>query len=232
MGQATRITAFLQRRVGGLPLALTLATFALLALTARAADPPPELTERRDNPPLNAPASNASATVLVAPFAATPMVVVDEMLKLAGVGPNDFVVDLGSGDGRLVLVAATKFGARGGFGVDIDPHLVDYANRKAHEAGVAGRVQFHLRDLFVTDIHEATVVTVYLLPIAMDRLQAKLLSELAPGSRVVSHDYPFRSWTADRVVALDVPEKTDYTGRRSTAIYLYTVPARGARGGS
>jgi hypothetical protein len=190
---------------------------------------PADAVERRDNPPLAAPNAAAPAIEAVAPFAATPMLVVDEMLKLASVGPNDFVVDLGSGDGRLVLTAVTRFGARGGFGVDIDASLVDYANRKAHEAGVYERARFHVRDLFVTDIHEATVVTVYLLPIAMNRLQAKLLAELAPGTRVVSHDYPFRSWRADRVVALDVPEKSDYTGRRNTSIYLYTVPARAPR---
>jgi SAM-dependent methyltransferase len=164
--------------------------------------------------------------VLVAPFVTTPMTVVDEMLSLAGVGPDDVVVDLGSGDGRLVLAAVTKFGARAGFGVDIDPNLVDYANRKAQEAGVATRVQFFVRDLFVTDVGTATVVTVYLLPIAMNRLEDKLLAELAPGTRVVSHDYPFRGWRAERVVALDVPEKNDYTGRRSTSLYLYVVPAR------
>jgi hypothetical protein len=83
-----------------------------------------------------------------------------------------------------------------------------------------------VRDLFVTDIDAATVVTVYLLPIAMDRLQRKLLTELRPGTRVVSHDYTFPSWPVERVVALDVPEKNDYTGRRSTALYLYVVPAR------
>jgi len=154
------------------------------------------------------------------------MSVVDEMLALANVGPNDYVIDLGSGDGRLVLQAVAKFSARGGFGVDIEPSLVDYANRKAAEMAVADRAQFFVRDLFVTDISKATVVTVYLLPIAMDRLQQKLLTELAPGTRVVSHDYPFRSWRSERVIALDVPEKTDYTGRRSTALYLYVVPAR------
>jgi ubiquinone/menaquinone biosynthesis C-methylase UbiE len=164
--------------------------------------------------------------LLVAPFVSTPMSVVDEMLKLAGVGPGDVVVDLGSGDGRLVLTAVTKFGARSGFGVDIDPTLVDYANRKAQEAGVTARVQFFVRDLFVTDVRDATVVTVYLLPIAMNRLEEKLLADLAPGTRVVSHDYPFRGWRAERVVTLDVPEKNDYTGRRSTSLYLYSVPAR------
>ncbi len=163
----------------------------------------------------------------VSPYATTPMSVVDEMLQLANVGPADVVVDLGSGDGRLVLVAVTKFGARSGFGVDIDPSLVDYANRKAAEAGVAERAKFYLRDMFATDIRAATVVTVYLLPGIMDRLQKKLLAELAPGTRVVSHDYIFPSWPSDRVLSLDVPEKSDYTGRRNTAVYLYSIPARG-----
>jgi protein-L-isoaspartate O-methyltransferase len=162
----------------------------------------------------------------VAPFAATPAAVVDEMLKLAGVGPSDYVIDLGSGDGRLVIAAVKKFGARGGFGVDIDESLVDYANRKAAEDGVADRVKFHVRDLFDTDVRQATVVTIYLLPIAMDRLERKLASELAPGTRVVSHDFPLRGWRAERVVALDVPEKNDYTGRRSTALYFYVVPRK------
>ena len=175
---------------------------------------------------LAAAARAADAPVAVAPFASTPMPVVAEMLKLAKVGPDDFVIDLGSGDGRLVLEAVKTFGARGGFGVDIEPSLVEYANRKAIEAGIFDRAQFFERDLFVTDIRQATVVTVYLLPIAMDRLQRKLLGELAPGTRVVSHDYPFRSWQAERIVALDVPEKADYTGRRSTALYLYVVPAQ------
>ncbi len=173
---------------------MVLATIVATATWSSQAQSPSDTVERRDNPPLAVPATPGPAIEAVAPFAATPMVVVDEMLKLARVGPNDFVVDLGSGDGRLVLTAVTKFGARGGFGVDIDASLVDYANRKAMEAGVYERARFHVRDLFVTDIHEATVVTVYLLPIAMNRLQAKLLAELAPGSRVVSHDYPFRSW--------------------------------------
>lgn len=162
----------------------------------------------------------------IAPFAATPMSVVGEMLRLASVGPADVVVDLGSGDGRLVIAAVKQFGARGGFGVDIDASLVDYANRKAAEDGVADRAKFYLRDLFVTDVKEATVVTIYLLPIAMERLERKLAAELAPGTRVVSHDYPLRGWHAERVATLDVPEKADYTGRRSTALYLYVVPKK------
>lgn len=193
---------------------------------AVASGTPADLSERRDNPPTTLQRGAEVPAAQVAPFVTTPMPVVDAMLALAGVGPADFVVDLGSGDGRLVLTAVVKFGARGGFGVDIDALLVDYANRKAQEAGAADRVRFHVRDLFDTDLREATVVTVYLLPIAMDRLEAKLKRELAPGTRVVSHDYPFRGWPAERVLALDVPEKSDYTGRRSTSLYLYTVPAR------
>ena len=191
--------------IASLPLGrLALLLCTLLAAAARAADTP----------------------VAVAPFASTPMPVVAEMLKLAKVGPDDFVIDLGSGDGRLVLEAVKTFGARGGFGVDIDASLVEYANRKAAEDGVADRVKFHVRDLFVTNVEQATVVTIYLLPIAMDRLERKLAGELAPGTRVVSHDYPLRGWKAERIVALDVPEKTDYTGRRSTALYLYVVPKK------
>ncbi len=173
-----------------------------------------------------APVAHADDAVPIAPFATTPMTVVHEMLKLAATGPSDVVVDLGSGDGRLVIAAVRDFGARRGFGVDIDASLVDYANRKAAEDGVADRAKFYVRDLFATDVREATVVTIYLLPIAMDRLERKLAAELAPGTRVVSHDYPLRGWQAERVVALDVPEKADYTGRRSTALYLYVVPRK------
>jgi hypothetical protein len=170
--------------------------------------------------------ARADDSAAVAPFAATPMPVVHAMLELASVGPSDHVIDLGSGDGRLVITAVKQFGARGGTGVDIDESLVDYANRKAAEDGVGDRAKFYVRDLFVTDVRPATVVTIYLLPIAMDRLERKLAAELAPGTRVVSHDYPLRGWRAERVIALDVPEKTDYTGRRNTAVYLYVVPPK------
>lgn len=198
---------------------------AAAAAIAVAATLPADLSERLDNPPQAARTGPEPSPAMVAPFVTTPQSVVDEMLLLANAGPGDFVVDLGSGDGRLVLAAVTRFDARGGMGVDLDMQLVRYANAKAHEAGVADRVQFHVRDLFDTDIRGATVVTVYLLPGIMGKLQEKLLAELPPGSRVVSHDYPFPSWPVDRVRSFDVPEK-DYTGRRSTSVYLYTVPAR------
>jgi hypothetical protein len=160
------------------------------------------------------------------PYVPTPWVIVDEILKLGGVGPNDYVVDLGSGDGRLVLTAVTRFKARGGFGVDIEAPLVADANERARKEGVADRVKFHVRDLFETQVGEASVVTLYLLPTSVPKLELKLLAELAPGSRVVSHDYPFPDWPHDRYVKLDVPEKVAITGTPRTTLYLYTVPAR------
>jgi len=164
----------------------------------------------------------------VAPYAATPDAVVVEMLKLARVGPSDFVVDLGSGDGRLVTAAVRQFGARGGFGVDINEDYVKYANAKAAEAGVADRVKFYARDLFATDVKEATVVTLYLFPGVMGRVADKLRAELAPGSRVVSHDFPFPDWLPDSISTVASPEKKDYTGRADAALMLYTVPERRA----
>ena len=165
----------------------------------------------------------------VAPYADTPERVVDEMLKLAHVGASDYVVDLGSGDGRLVIAAVRHFGARGGFGVDINPELVAYANASAEQAGVADRVRFHTRDLFATDVSAATVVTVYLFPSAMARLRDKLIAELAPGTRVVSHDFPFPGWRVDRIATFATPEKQDSVGRGEAVLYLYTVPERRAR---
>jgi len=160
------------------------------------------------------------------PYVPTPWAIVDEILTLAGVGPSDFVVDLGSGDGRLVLTAVTRYKARGGFGVDIEAPLVADANDRARRDGVADKAKFYVRDLFDTKVGEASVVTLYLLPTSVPKLEPKLLAELAPGSRVVSHDYPFPDWPHDRYVKLDVPEKVAITGTPRTTLYLYTVPAR------
>lgn len=160
------------------------------------------------------------------PYVPTPWVIVDEIMKLAGIGPGDYVVDLGSGDGRLVLTAVTRYKAKGGFGVDIEAPLVAQANEAAHKAGVADRVQFHVRDLFDTPVNEASVVTLYLLPTSIPKLQTRLLAELPVGARVVSHDYPFPDWPHERTVRMDVPEKVAISGTPRTALYLYIVPAR------
>jgi hypothetical protein len=148
------------------------------------------------------------------PYVATPQVTVDEMLRLAGVGPEDFVIDLGSGDGRIVITAARKFGARG-LGVDIDWRLVAEAGENARQAGVADRARFVEQDLFRTDLGQATVITTYLLPYVMLKLRPRLL-ELKPGTRIVSHDFDFGDWRPDRK-----------TGIRKN-VFLWIVPARAA----
>ena len=162
--------------------------------------------------------------VRVAPYAVTPDAVVDEMLQLANVGPDDYVVDLGSGDGRLVIRAVQHFHARGGFGVDISDKLVAYANAWAAEQKVNDRVQFFVRDLFATDVRPASVVTIYLFPKVMDRVGEKLRGELAPGTRVVSHDFPLPGWPIKRIQTVAAPEKNDTTGRREAVLFLYVVP--------
>ena len=138
---------------------------------------------------------------------------------LAKVGPNDYLIDLGSGDGRLVITAVAKYKARGGMGVEIDRSLVKHATEQAEKAGVAGRVTFVAGDLFVADIGQATVVTLYLLPSMMADVEAKLRKELKPGTRIVSHEYPLPSWKPVDVVTFDTPEKVPISGcaRRHTA---------------
>ena len=159
------------------------------------------------------------------PYVPSPQSVVSDMLRYADVGPNDFLIDLGSGDGRIVLTAAKVFGARG-FGVEIKEELVKLANEAAQKEGVADRVKFLKQDLFKTDISQATVVTMYLLPDTVNLLKDKLLTELKPGTRVVSHDYPLSGWMADNWWQMDLEEKVKISGVTTTLIYLYIVPAK------
>jgi hypothetical protein len=160
------------------------------------------------------------------PYVPTPPAVVEAMLKLADVGPKDFVVDLGSGDGRIVLTAATKFKARG-MGVDIDPELVEQANASARKLGVADRAQFQVQDVLKADVSRATVMTLYLLPGMMTNLHRKLLAELKPGTRIVSHDFTFDKWRPDRSITVETPEKYDLTGSWTSDVHLWIVPAPG-----
>jgi hypothetical protein len=159
------------------------------------------------------------------PYVPTPQVVVDEMLRIGRVGAGDFVVDLGSGDGIIVLTAATRLKARG-FGVDIDPELVQRSNAEAKRRGVADRASFHVQDVFKADIGKASVVTLYLLPGMMVNLRPKILAELKPGTRVVSHDYHFDEWLPDDQYTWDVPEKEKVHGIPRATVYLWIVPAR------
>jgi SAM-dependent methyltransferase len=130
------------------------------------------------------------------PFVPTPEKVVAEMLKMAQVGKNDVLYDLGCGDGRIVITAAKEFGCRG-VGIDIDPRRIRESQKNAAKAGVSDRVQFFQMDLFEADISEATVVTLYLLSEVNLRLRPKLLRELQPGTRVVSHEFSMGDWEPD-----------------------------------
>jgi hypothetical protein len=165
------------------------------------------------------------APVNAGPYVPSPTSVVADMLALANVGPKDFVIDLGSGDGRIVLTAAKVFGASG-FGVDINPKLVKEANESAQQQGIADRASFTIQDLFKTDIRKATVLTMYLLPNTVNMLKDKLLAELNPGTRILSHDYPLSGWIADDVKEFELEDKIAITGVPRTILYLYKVPAR------
>ena len=158
------------------------------------------------------------------PYVPTPQAVVDAMLDIAGVGPGDFVVDLGSGDGRIVLTGATRHKASG-MGVDIDGELVDLANASARRLGVAERVHFQRQDVLAADLSRATVLTLYLLPGMMERLRPKLLKELRPGARIVSHDFELGEWKPDRSVDVPTPEKYEISGSWTSTVHLWRVPA-------
>ncbi len=157
------------------------------------------------------------------PFVVTPDNVTLAMLELAAVGPGDHVVDLGSGDGRIVILAARRFGASG-LGVEIVGDLVRRSRLAAERAGVADRVEFRTEDLFTTDLSRATVVTMYLLPEVNLQLRPRLLA-LAPGTRIVSHDYDLGDWVPDRTLVVDAPDKAVGLERRST-LHPWVVPAR------
>ncbi|MEI7444636.1 MAG: hypothetical protein WCK28_07085 [Burkholderiales bacterium] len=163
--------------------------------------------------------------IMAGPYVPSPDTVVSQMLEMAGVGADDMLIDLGSGDGRIVLTAATLRGARG-LGVEIQEKLVIASNEAAARAGVADRARFARQDLFATDISPATVVTIYLLPETVNLLRDKLRRELRPGTRVISHDYPIAGWLPERWQRFDEPEKKGVTGMPSATVYLYRVPAQ------
>lgn len=149
-------------------------------------------------------------------FVPTPNDVVSKMLELAQVTAKDVVYDLGCGDGRIVITAAQKFGARG-VGIDIDPERIREANENVRRAKVQDRVRFVEGDLFEADISEATVVTLYLLTQLNLKLRPKLMSDLRPGTRVVSHAFSMGDWK---------PERHEYVG--GTSVYLWRIPPRRA----
>lgn len=161
------------------------------------------------------------------PFITTPSDVVAEMLRFANTGPGDLVADLGSGDGRIVITAAAQFGARG-LGIELDPALVDASRRNAESAKVADRVRFVHGDVLQADFAKASVVTIYLLPSLINRLQPRLLDELQPGARIVSHAFVMTGWPPDRTHTMRVAQRHPGQGDTST-VHLWVVPAK-ARG--
>lgn len=152
---------------------------------------------------------------------ASDLTVVMEMLRAAEVGPGDVVYDLGCGDGRIVIAAAQRFGARA-VGVDLDADLLSEAWRNAVKAGVGDQVTLRQQDLFVTDLSQATVVTLYLSPEVNRRLRPKLLRELRPGSRIVSHEYDLGDWQPEQIIEVPLTARVH-------RVYLWRVPARPLR---
>ena len=156
------------------------------------------------------------------PFVTSPQPVTMAMLELARVQADDVVLDLGSGDGRIVIAAARQFGARG-LGVELSPELVQLSRDNALRAGVAERAQFRVQDLFETDLSVASVITMYLLPEVNLQLRPRLLA-LQPGTRIVSHDWDMGQWQPERTIVVDAPDKAVGLEKKSR-VHLWVVPA-------
>lgn len=201
----SRAPDFTRRRLVG---ALAAVPLALAAGRAGAQVPPPK-TAPNDG----------------GPFVPTPWAIVDEMLKLVEIRPADVVYDLGSGDGRFVIAAAKRHGARG-VGIERDAGLVAFSRTQAEVDGVADRVKFVQGDVLTADLREATVVTMYLLPRLAVQLVPKLRAELPAGARIVSHDYALEPWRPDKTLTFDVEEKVAINGMVETKLLYYVVPAR------
>lgn len=167
----------------------------------------------------NNPSGKPAEVPLDVPYVPTPTEVVDRMLKMAKVNKEDLLYDLGSGDGRIIITAAKEYGARG-IGYDLNPQRIKESNENAQRAGVTDRVRFTQQDLFEADLSGATVVTLYLLPDVNLKLRPKLLRELRPGTRIVSHNYDMGDWQPEAVAEIEVKGTKHY-------VYSWTVPAGG-----
>lgn len=168
------------------------------------------------------------------PYVSTPEEVVAEMLKMANVGKDDVLYDLGCGDGRIVITAAKELGCRG-VGIDIDPIRIKESQENAIKAGVSDRIEFRLIDLFEADISQASVVTLYLLTRVNLKLRPKLFRELNPGTRLVSHDFDMGQWKSDKSTIIEGENRIDYAPPHETFVlpnnwdrhnvYLWIIPA-------
>ncbi|MEJ7616399.1 MAG: methyltransferase domain-containing protein [Pyrinomonadaceae bacterium] len=169
-------------------------------------------------PTRGAPTVEIISKALDVPYVPTPPGVVAKMLELAELKPTDTLYDLGSGDGRIVITAAQKFGVQG-VGFDLNPQRIRESNENARRAGVVEHVKFVEQDLFEVDLRDASVVTLYLLPDVNAKLLGKFQSELKPGTRVVSHNYPIGTWEPNRVVELDIDKVKHY-------VYFWVVAGK------
>lgn len=189
----------------------TLATFGCSKQSVQAES---STISQADTPPVITPTTPRADV----PYVPTATEVVEKMLKMAKVSDNDIVYDLGSGDGRIPITAVKKYNAKKATGVEINPELVQKSQNNAKQAGVSDRVNFLQQDLFKTDLSDATVVTLYLLPAINLKLRPKLLQELKPGTRIVSHAFDMGDWKPDRVEQVRGKNGGTYT------IYQWTVP--------
>lgn len=193
--------------------------------------PEPDLDRRRFvslvlASPLLPYAARGIADETTPPVVGTPPRVIDRMLGLARLRSTDMLIDLGSGDGRIVLEAAQRYGARA-LGVEMRADLVESSRQKAEQLGVAARAMFRTEDIFATDLREATVLTLYLSGEFNDRLAPRILATMRPGARVISHDFAMSTWKPDAMERFDVPEKNYGRGGESI-VMLWIVPANAA----
>jgi hypothetical protein len=201
------------------PLAVVVTLAALAGCSTNSQTRQPSAPASTPNPPANVATVQLAEDKLDVPYVPTPDAVVARMLEVAKVGPKDLLYDLGSGDGRIVITAAQKYGARG-VGYDLNPKRIQESNENARRAGVTDRVRFVEQDLFEADLTGATVVTLYLLPSVNLKLRPKLLKDLAPGTRVVSHNYGMGDWEPVSVDEIDVDGAKHF-------VYYWTVPPEG-----
>lgn len=207
----------LRRTIGLLVASVSFVGFPAIALAGCTSQADVKTQTSQAEPPVQTEPAKPSAQppqrdpdVVYVP---TPPEVVDQMLSIAKVTGDDVLYDLGSGDGRIPITAAKRFGTRG-VGIDIDPQRIQEAKANAEKAGVTDKVEFLQQDLFESDFSEATVVTLYLLPSLNVKLRPKLLRELKPGTRIVSHDFDMGDWKPERVV--QTPD--------GSTVYFWTVP--------
>ena len=197
-------------------LATALLTAALSSCTSSSQTGRTSAPAATPQPPANVANVKSAKDPLDVPYVPTPDAVVARMLEVAKVNSSDLLYDLGSGDGRIVVTAAKKYGARG-VGYDLNPKRIEESNENARRAGVTDRVRFVEQDLFEADLSGATVVTLYLLPDVNLKLRPKLLKDLAPGTRVVSHNYGMGDWEPISVDEIDVDGAKHF-------VYYWTVP--------